>query len=143
MHNFSLVCEKTNPCQNGGTCLTLRSLQGYKCNCPKILDGIFKGIPSHTGLNCQHQVFAKTSTDKVPSPPLPTLAPTLAPTVDYDEYNSDELEYTEKSSPATVVNGPISGSVEQGNKIHYENIVAILKCRFCKFELKSSETQIS
>ena len=116
MHNFSLVCEKSNPCQNGGTCLTLRSLQGYKCNCPKILDGIFKGIPSHTGSNCQHQVFAKTSTDTVPSPPPPTLAPTVD---DYDEYNSDELEYTKKSPPSKVV--------EQGNRIHYEIILAILK----------------
>ena len=61
LHNFSLVCEKLSPCQNGGTCVTLRSGLGYKCICPKILDGIYKGLPSHIGANCEQQLIIKTS----------------------------------------------------------------------------------
>ena len=50
------VCEKSDPCQNGGKCVTLRSEPGYKCNCPKILTGIFKGYPSHIGPDCEEEV---------------------------------------------------------------------------------------
>ena len=48
-------CEKSDPCQNGGKCVTLRSEPGYKCNCPKILTGIFKGYPSHIGPDCEEE----------------------------------------------------------------------------------------
>ena len=60
MHNFSLVCEKLDPCQNGGTCVTLRSELGYKCICPEILIGRYK-VPSHIGANCEQQLIIKTS----------------------------------------------------------------------------------
>ena len=65
MQNFFLVCEKLNPCQNGGTCVTLRSGLGYKCICPKILDSISKGYVI-LGQNCEQQIFIKASTDTPP-----------------------------------------------------------------------------
>ena len=56
-------CEKTNPCQNGGKCVTLRSEPGYKCNCPKILAGGFKGVPRYTGPYCESEVYISISQD--------------------------------------------------------------------------------
>ena len=70
MYNFFLVCEKLDPCQNGGTCLNLRSGPGYKCICPKILDGIFKEYPSYIGQNCEEEVFISRK-----PPPLVLASP--------------------------------------------------------------------
>ena len=93
MHNFSLVCGESNPCQNGGTCLILRSGPGYECNCPKILDGIFKGIPSFVGRHCEKQIIITTSTDTVPLP---------------------------VTEPSPVVMGTPLDQQKQGDKEHYE-----------------------
>ena len=54
------VCEESDPCLNGGTCITIRSGSGYKCDCPKILDGIFQGIPTHVGTDCETPLIIST-----------------------------------------------------------------------------------
>ena len=61
MQNLFLVCEKLNPCQNGGTCVTLRSGIGYECICPEFFVGIYK-VPSHIGPNCEQKLTIKTDT---------------------------------------------------------------------------------
>ena len=101
MH-FFLVCENPNPCQNRGTCLTLRSGPGYKCNCPKILEGQLEGLPLYVGRDCEIQLNIKTSTDTVP-PPVSATSPVMGPPLD---------------------------QLEQGDKEHYENTIALILVMF-------------
>ena len=62
------MCEESEPCENGGTCENIRRRPGYICYCPKILEGIFKGIPLYVGPNCEHKTplnLPETSTTAV------------------------------------------------------------------------------
>lgn len=72
------VCEKSNPCQNGANCVTLRNEPGYKCNCPKILTGKFRGYPSYTGTDCEEEVYiSRKSSPPAASPALDQVDPCI------------------------------------------------------------------